>query len=256
MPAPTIPAPKFPLGVTRTMGAYAALGMAWNVYRLFKTTPDFASTRTSFRPHAHRPTQWSFEPRPVYLLDDKSNVYVFDAIFRLEHVTAIRSTEHPVQNGASITDHAFVLPERIMFEIGMSDAMDNFYSEADNGNIVKGEAQNAYAVRWASGENKSKSAYQMLKDIQYTRMPLTVITRLNYYENMLIEHMSAPDDHKTQHGLRCTVTMKQIMTAKVKNTTEKVSTLPHTTGRTNTGTVATQDPGTALSNFESAAGIQ
>ncbi|HEX4209508.1 MAG TPA: hypothetical protein VHY56_03880, partial [Candidatus Binataceae bacterium] len=45
-------------------------------------------------------------------------VYVFDAILRAEHQRELRKTEHPVQTGANITDHAYLLPARITLEIG------------------------------------------------------------------------------------------------------------------------------------------
>lgn len=90
-----------------------------------------------------------------------SDVYVFDAVIRIDHSQQIRTTDHPVQSGASISDHALILPARVVMEIGMSDAMD------------------AYAPGvWTSNPSKSVSAYQTLVALQQGRQPLTVTTRL------------------------------------------------------------------------------
>jgi len=127
--------------------------------------------------------------------------YFFDVIMRVEHETTTRITEHPVQNGANISDHAYMMPARLVMEIGMSDAMDT---------LVSGQ--------FSDRETKSISAYQTLLRLQKNRQPLQVTTRLNIYQNMIIENINAPDDIKTLYGLKATVTMRQIMTAQIGNT--------------------------------------
>jgi carbamoylphosphate synthase large subunit len=51
--------------------------------------------------------------------------------------------------------------------------------------------------------------------MQLERAPLTVTTRLQTYENMIIEELSAPDDYMTLNALKCTVHLKQIIFANV-----------------------------------------
>src|SRR3972149_4267465 len=57
-------------------------------------------------------------------LADNIGGYFFDAFIRQEHRTTRRITEHPVQDGANISDHSYQLPAQLTLEIGMSDAMD------------------------------------------------------------------------------------------------------------------------------------
>lgn len=206
MPGPTIPAPQFPTAVTRASQAWAGLNFAWNVAKLLFARPLEVEVKST----PYTPSTWAALPAPVYLYDNDGNSYVFDAIPRLEHATTLRLTEHPIQTGASIVDHSFQLPERLTFEVGMSDVMDSYY---------KGQ--------WADGDMKSVSAYEKLKELQYGRLPLTVITRLNTYSNMIIEQVHAIEDRRTLNGLRATVTMRQIFVAEVS--TVRVSARPSTT---------------------------
>jgi hypothetical protein len=144
-------------------------------------------------------------------------IYVFDAVIRLEHQRSLRATEHPVQSGANISDHAFILPARVVMDIGMSDAMDSFTPGT-----------------WTSSASKSVSAYQTLVDLQQGRQPLIVTTRLDTYENMLIEDIRADDSKDTRYSLKATVTFKQIFMATV--TSQQVSARSQMTDATSIGT--------------------
>ena len=143
--------------------------------------------------------------------------YFFDAVIRLEHSQSLRRTEHPIQSGASVVDHAYLLPARVVLEIGMSDAMDRFQSGM-----------------FTSDTSKSISAFQTLLDLQKLRVPLTLNTRLRSYNNMLIEDIRALEDNRTVHGLRALVSFSQIILANLATTT--VSARPDQNGVTNEGT--------------------
>ena len=219
----------FPTSVTRASQAWAAANALWNVYRLLtKRPPEVELQKTPWRP-----PQWKSSPQ-VHIIDAAGVSYVFDAILKTDHTTALRSTEHPVQNGAAIVDHSFQLPERCILEIGMSDVMDSY----DTGT-------------WQEYSTKSISAYQKLKELQYKRIPMMVVTRLNTYENMIIENMHAPDDFRTVEGLRCSVTFKQIIAAQVK--VVKVSARPQTSQQSKKGVKQpkpiTPELGSALSEM-------
>jgi hypothetical protein len=138
------------------------------------------------------------------IITDDVDWYVFDAVLKLDHSNSRRITEHPIQTGANISDHSYQLPASLTIEVGMSDVMDNYR-----------------VGQWGTSETtptKSIAAYEKILEWQKSGNPLTVSTRLATYENMVIEHVSAPDDVKTKHGLRCMVSFKQIITAEVAST--------------------------------------
>jgi hypothetical protein len=145
-----------------------------------------------------------------------TQVYVFDAVYRVMHSRRLRMTEHPVQSGASIADHAFIMPAKISLEIGMSDAMQAFTPNV-----------------FTSNASKSVSAYQILVALQQGRQPLTLNTRLDTYTNMLIESIDAPDTKETRYGLKATVMLGQIFTGTV--TAQSVSARPQTSDSTSVG---------------------
>ena len=186
----------------------------------------------------YRPSQWS-EPQLTYIVDSKGNFYFFDAVVRTEHFRSLRITEHPVQTGANLSDHSFQMPAHLSLEIGMSDAMDSYQP---------GQYQSGLA-------SKSVNAYQAFLGLQLARLPVTITTRLDTYENMIIEQISAPDDVKTRYGLKAVITLKQIITAVVSNT--KISANPQANQQTNVGPVQPTPPqGSALQGILSSVGIE
>ena len=68
------------------------------------------------------------------------------------------------------------------------------------------------------GDGRSAAAWTTLRAMQVARTPITVETRLQTYDNMIIEELSAPDDVKTLNAFRCTVRLREIFFATVAET--------------------------------------
>ena len=191
---------------------------------------------------AYRPSQWANQPMltsvvvpgsPIttgVVIDDVSGnssnidtqqgqdqIFVFDAVIRIEHQQQIQKTQHPVQNGANIADHAFIQPARVELEIGMSDAMDAFYPG-----------------QWTGSTSKSVNAFAKLLSLAKARQPLTVNTRLNQYTNMLLVLVAATDSNETCFGLRARAVFEEVFTGTVAQ--QQVSGNPQKTDATSVGT--------------------
>lgn len=150
--------------------------------------------------------------------ESQETTYYFDAVIRANHFGEVRATEHPIQNSASITDHAYVLPARLALEIGMSDAMDRY-------------SRGVYT----SDKSKSVSAFVTFTKWKDDCAPMTVATRLKTYKNMLVESVRAEDDNRTRHGLRAVIYFRELMLGTV--TTRTVSARPdQSTSSTDEGT--------------------
>lgn len=166
----------------------------------------------------------------------------FDGIMRTEHSSRVKATQYPTQTGVTFTDHAFIEPSSLTIEIMMTDCHSSAFTPngdflADIQNAVKIirpyinlATLNSYA---AKGEGRSAAAWLLLKTMQISRIPLVIETRLGTYNNMLIEELSAPDDIKTLHALRCTVRLREVIVASVAET--KVSARPAATPPTQGG---------------------
>ncbi|WP_289141555.1 phage baseplate protein [uncultured Brevibacillus sp.] len=162
----------------------------------------------------------------VYL---KTNIggWFFDAFLRSTHTSRLKITEHPVQTGSALTDHAYLESQELTMEIGMSDVATS---------LIPGQ--------FTGGWSRSVQAFKVLKELQALRVPLQIHSRLGLYQNMLIEEISAPDDFTTLNGLRCTVTMREIVVAQVR--TVKISSKPAVTDRANLGKSEPIDKGKSI----------
>jgi hypothetical protein len=154
--------------------------------------------------------------------------WVFDAVLRINHRRVLTKTQHPVLTGASISDHAFMQPNAITLEIGMSDVMAAYTSDM-----------------WVGAATKSVSAWQVIKNLQVNRVLLTVLTRLDAYPNMIIESVTSTDTNVTLHGLRALINLSEVISAGVTST-PVVSARPQTTLDTIPGTIAGVDPDPVL----------
>lgn len=152
--------------------------------------------------------------------------FFFDAVFREDHDTELVATQHPVQDGAAICDHAYLKPSRVTLEIGMSDAMDSFVSG-----------------QYSDNKSKSISAYQKFREIQKLCVPIQLTTRLFSYSNMLIATIRTTDDRSTRFALKAFITFQQIIPAVISTKTVSVpsSARPQDTDESNFSKKVTQD---------------
>ena len=162
--------------------------------------------------------------------------FIFDAVFHTDHTATLTVTAYPVQTGASIADHAYMEPDEITAEIGMTDAA----VDASDGHSV--------------------NAYTWLRAIMESREPFTLITRLRTYPNTLITSISVPDDYTTMHALRASVRFQQIQMVNVSTVTVQQATSGSKSassgGSKRKKTVAAKTSGTASSTKSTTAADQ
>lgn len=169
---------------------------AWRAF-LVATNPN-----PQVAPGAFRPPGWGKEQPKTFIEDEEGNFWFFDAVIRQEHSESQRITQHPIQTNASISDHSYALPAQLTMEIGMSDVMDSYISG-----------------QWgtdSSSPTRSVMAYETLKKWKSFGVPLIISTRLDIYQNMVVQSISAPENINTLYGLKCLVTFQQIFTASIK----------------------------------------
>jgi len=167
--------------------------------------------------------------------------YFFDAYLLIDHESRLTITDHPVEEGANITDHSFVEPESLSMEIGMSDVCSS---------LVDGQ--------FAQKPSRSVSAFDTLKQLQSDRIPITITTRLKTYKNMLVETITSAEDFKLSHGLRATVMFQEIIVVSTATVAlpNRSSAAPHKTGQTNRGTTQpVQDNRSALRRAADSMGV-
>jgi len=148
----------------------------------------------------------------------KTNIggYFFDGILNIQHSRQLTITENPVETGASIVDHSYVMPAELTMTVMMSDVH-----------------RSIYPGQFEGTKSRSIAAWDILKTIQASRIPVSVFTPLGIYNNMLIQSIQATETAKTVHSLSAEVQLREIPVARIK--TVKISSAPQTTGSTNLG---------------------
>lgn len=221
------------------MGTMNTLNGIWGANNLVAKLTGNKSFKTN---DGYSPSVWGSGLGAQQVLMVKTNIggYFFDAVFSVDTEHSLTVTQHPVQTGANISDHAFVNPIRMTMQIGVSDAM-AYRTGADYG---------------GDGSTKSVQAYRLLCKLQELRIPMQVVTRLNTYQNMLIESIDVSDDVSTLCALKATVNLVQVLVVNVG--TEKVSARQWTTGaQCKSQEVQPKgDNSTALRKFEKGTGME
>lgn len=101
-----------------------------------------------------------------------------DCIVKLSQEQSLEITQIPVEAGATITDHALLLPRRVELEVFDEDA----------------------AATWAA-----------LAALQESRVPFTIVTGLAVFSNMLIEANIAERTAHTSHVFDGKILLQEII---------------------------------------------
>ena len=94
----------------------------------------------------------------------------------------IEITQHPVQQGATITDHSFVKPSTLTL-----------------------------SVMWDASTAPLNETYSKLIELQRTRETIDVVTGKRIYKNMLIRAISQTTDATTENALKINLELQEII---------------------------------------------
>ena len=111
--------------------------------------------------------------------------------------TAVVSTDHPVEQGASITDHAFVAPVRVTMRVGWSSSA--LAATVDPGYI--------------------NAVYGEMLAIQAARQPISIVTAKRSFDTMLVEELETHTDGDTENALLLVCRFKQVILVQTQVTT-------------------------------------
>ena len=111
-----------------------------------------------------------------------------------KHSDDLEITDHPVEFGASITDHAFKRPAEIVIQMAFSNTP----------SVISG--QDKYI-----DPPDVKKIYEKLLNLQENRTLLHIETGKRSYDNMLIKGLVTTTDNKTENAMFITVSCRQII---------------------------------------------
>lgn len=123
------------------------------------------------------------------------------------HHDELQITEHPVERGAAITDHAFKRPSEVVIKCGWSNAD---YAAL---NETRLSLQSGAGL---PGETYVDGVYKRLLKLQSDRVPFDVTTSRRQYKNMLLQGLVVTTDAKTSGALMVTATCREVIIVSTK----------------------------------------
>jgi hypothetical protein len=126
---------------------------------------------------------------PVFIRPRTIGGFIADVTVREVHLDQLRIVDHPVEQGAEITDHAYKRPVRVTITVGYSNSS---YQSLGDPNYV----QEIYAAFLA---------------LQSSREPFDILTGKRAYTSMLAETIRVETDQRSEDTLNMTVDCRQII---------------------------------------------
>ena len=123
---------------------------------------------------------------------------------------SLQLTEHPIEFGAAITDHAYKRPA----EVTLSCAWSNSFSDLFE--VAAVAALNGSNVL---GSNYASAVYSQLLALQEKREPFTIVTTKRLYENMQIVDLQCTTDNQTSNILKVDIRCRQLLLVYTQATT-------------------------------------
>lgn len=139
-----------------------------------------------------------------------------DLILTETHSLNAAVTQHPVQDGSTISDHITILPRSGTMRVLVS----NFSLST-----AEGDARAAWDEIYAQGEaaqktlpNRAEEVWEKLKDLVKKRELVKVVTSLEVYEDVALTRVETTRDGDTGDALEIDIDYEQVTKVKLKET--------------------------------------
>lgn len=126
------------------------------------------------------------------------------------HTDDLEITDHPVELGASITDHAYKLPSSVVIKCGWSNSPTQTLSKALL-SPVTGTIEGVKSLLNGNTESQVRAIYQKLLQAQADRVLLDVYTGKRFYKDMLIKSLHEQTTADTENSMIVTITLRQLI---------------------------------------------
>lgn len=130
------------------------------------------------------------------------------------HESSSSPTDHPVEDGADVTDHIKLDPDKVSFEVFVSNSL--VAAEETNMDgarevavaVPLPKSGSATVVGFSSTFNRVGSVYDELRNMQAARVVCVVQTRLRRYADMCLTRLSTPVTNS--EGVRFSLELRHI----------------------------------------------
>lgn len=136
-----------------------------------------------------------------------------------DHNDELEITSHPVEQGATISDHAYKLPASLTMQLGWSTSSTLASALPSLLGILGQPITSLDVASLFSGGGSDifiRQVYSRLLALQAQRSLLTIYTGKRVYSNMLLQTLGTRTTEQTEHCLIVTATFKEIILARVQ----------------------------------------
>ncbi|CNE63888.1 phage baseplate protein [Yersinia enterocolitica] len=134
----------------------------------------------------------------------KIGLLVPSVIISEKHQDALEITEHPVEVGAAVNDHAYKRAAEVTMEVGF----------AGGGSLL--DFVDTSTIGLSLGKSPEE-VYQELRDLQESRQPFDVITGKRKYSNMLIRGIEVTTEKTSENVLMCVLTLREVIMSQTES---------------------------------------
>ena len=140
--------------------------------------------------------------------------FIAQVVIEESHEDALEITEHPVEQGAMVADHAFKLPSVVTIKAAWSNSPSR--SGLVDGVVGGLGATQTTVQSILSGTSTSqvRDIYERLLKLQSQAEPFDIFTGKRKYTNMLIQKLVVTTDQKSENMLMVTATCRQVLIAR------------------------------------------
>ena len=165
-----------------------------------------------------------------------------DASIRETHTGEVELTDHPVEEGANITDHSRPKPIGLAIDGVITNTPISRTKQANTRTILGVTFTSSAAVaNYIQGRpGYAEAAYAKLEDLRLKGNVITVVTNLKTYTSMVMTSLSIPRDKNTGDALSFSAQFRQVIIVKNKTTRKVVSKVAKP--KTSTGKQPTKTP--------------
>lgn len=133
------------------------------------------------------------------------------------HSDELEIVDHPVEQGAQISDHAYKRPPEVIIECAWTNTprpAGGFVGSL--GAAVTGTVAGVQSIITGNSPDQVKDIYRRMLQLQASAELIEVVTGKRTYIDMLVKSLTAETDKDTEHVLRVTMTLRQVLRATVR----------------------------------------
>jgi hypothetical protein len=142
--------------------------------------------------------------------------FVAHVTIRERHVDELDIVDHPVEQGAQISDHAFKRPPEVTIECAWSNSPRAAGLVGGLVGAVTGTVAGVQSILSGNSPDQVRDIYHKLIALQASATLIDVFTGKRPYRDMLIRSLLVETDKDTEHVLSVTVTLRQVLIATVR----------------------------------------